>query len=392
MKRKRHIFLMAAAVLLASMNMRPAITSIAPLLETIQSELQLNSTMISLLTAIPVICMGLFAPLAAKLGTFGMERIIIYCLLLIAIATGLRYIAENAAILLTTALLIGVGLAIAGPSLSGFIKLHFPEQAALMIGLYSAGIGLGASLSAGLTIPLQHQFAYRWPAALAVWALPALLAALLWIFAAKRFTARTANSGQQAKKPFPWKNKRAMLIMFFFGLQGWLHYSITAWIAPIAQANGLTEIQAGSVVTLFTLVQMGASVAVPFLVTRYPRRSFWMMNSSCLMLTGLLLLSLLNNEVVPWISAGLLGYGAGVLFFLALLLPVEETDRAEDANAWTSMVQCGGYTIAGIGPAFTGWVHDATGSYPQAFLGLSVICLFIIALSLVLKDRRSLAR
>lgn len=389
MRNKRPLLRFAAAVLLVSMNMRPAITSIAPLLETIQEQLRLNSTMASLLTAIPVICMGVFAPLAAKLGRFGLERIIAACLLLLFFATGLRYTAGSSAVLLlTTAAMIGIGLAVAGPALSSHIKRHFPEQAAFMVGLYSIGIGLGASLGAGLTVPFQHQLAGQWSAALSVWSVLALVSMLYWLYATRDTAVHIAAEGNPGKKPFPWRNKRAILVMLFFGLQGCLHYSVTAWIAPIAQDNGLTDALSGSVVTLFTLLQMGASLLLPILVHRYSNRRFWLLNASCVMLLGLLMLSFLHHTAVPWIGAVLLGYGAGALFFFALLLPLEETEHAEDAGAWTSMVQCGGYLMAGLGPAFTGWIHDRTGSYSDAFLGLSAIGLLVIAVSLALSGTR----
>lgn len=370
------------------MNLRPAITSIAPLMETIQEQLLLSSTAASLLTAIPVLCMGIFAPLASKLGKFGLERILAGCLLLIAAATGLRYAADNAALLLWSAGLIGVGVAVAGPSLSGFIKLHFPAQTALMIGIYSIGIGLGASLGAGLTIPLQRRLADDWSAALAVWAVLAMVSILFWVYATRSSAARAGGGGKPAKNPFPWKNKRAVLVMLFFGLQACLTYSITAWLAPFSQANRLSPALSGSVVTLYALVQVGAGVIAPLLVSRFPNRRFWTVSSCCTMLAGLLMISVLNHASVPWISAVLMGYGSGALFFWALLLPLEETDHAEEASAWTSMAQCGGYIMAASGPTLTGWIHDLTGSYPDAFAGLALICLLLVAVSLTLSGGR----
>ena len=53
------------------------------------------------------------------------------------------------------------------PLLSGFIKEKFPTKIGLMIGIYSVGMGTGASLSAGLTIPLQHVLKGSWNMALA---------------------------------------------------------------------------------------------------------------------------------------------------------------------------------------------------------------------------------
>ncbi|WP_052339329.1 CynX/NimT family MFS transporter [Gorillibacterium massiliense] len=380
--------MMVIAILFVSVNLRTSITSIAALLETIQSDLLLSSTTISLLTGIPVICMGLFAPLTSKFTQkFGLERTVTMCLILIAAATALRFFAENVALFIMTAGLIGIGLAIIGPSLSGFIKQHFPLHAHVMIGVYSAGIGLGASMGAGLTIPLKNKFHIEWPAALALWFVLVLISTALWIFATKN-SANQNMSVKKIKKPFPWRNKRALLVMLFFGLQGCLNYSITAWIAPISQFNHLSETLAGTVVTVLALVQLGTSILMPIFFVRYSNRLFWMLINSIILLSGLLILSFMNGHVIPWVAAVLLGVSTSGLFYLALLLPLDETDNAEDASSWTSMVQFGGYIISGIGPIITGWLHDITGSYPISFIGLSIICLISIVVSLVIGNKR----
>ena len=67
-----HVWVTLAAIFFVSLNLRPSVTSVGPLLNTITNELSISSTQVSLLTSIPVFCMGLFAPLAVpfqkKLG------------------------------------------------------------------------------------------------------------------------------------------------------------------------------------------------------------------------------------------------------------------------------------------------------------------------------------
>ena len=55
------------SIIFVSINLRPAITSVGPILSTIMDALQVSSTHMSLLTSIPVFCMGLFAPLAVPI-------------------------------------------------------------------------------------------------------------------------------------------------------------------------------------------------------------------------------------------------------------------------------------------------------------------------------------
>ena len=82
--------LLLVALVLAAINLRPGITSLAPLIERIAMELSLSRSFISLTTALPVLCMGLLAPLAPRLAMrWGLERTIVVCLGVIGLALGL---------------------------------------------------------------------------------------------------------------------------------------------------------------------------------------------------------------------------------------------------------------------------------------------------------------
>src|SRR5690606_14178656 len=106
--------LLMAALVLAAITLRPGITSFAPLIERIATELQLSRGLVSLTTALPVLLMGLLAPLAPRLAVrFGLERTIAACMGLICIALALRTVGDNAVVLIATAAMVGAGIAIA---------------------------------------------------------------------------------------------------------------------------------------------------------------------------------------------------------------------------------------------------------------------------------------
>ena len=111
------------ALILAAINLRPGITSLAPLIERIAAELALSRSLISLTTALPVLCMGLLAPLAPRLALrLGLERTLALCMGVIALALLLRLAGHNSLILIGSAVLLGAAIAVAGPLLSGVIK------------------------------------------------------------------------------------------------------------------------------------------------------------------------------------------------------------------------------------------------------------------------------
>ena len=97
----------------------------------------------SLLTSLAVLCMGLFAPFAIKLANrWSIERTIAYALILIGLATATRYFANTAWVMLVTALLSGIGIAIVGPLLSGYIKEKFANPSRV-VGIYSLALVVG---------------------------------------------------------------------------------------------------------------------------------------------------------------------------------------------------------------------------------------------------------
>lgn len=373
-------FPLVLALFLASLNLRPAIASVSPLLETLRGELGMSGSIASLLTSIPVLCMGIFSPLAVKLGLrWGIERILWLSLLLIGVATVLRVFTMSELFLLASALLAGIGIAATGPLLSGFIKRNFPNQVPSMIGVYSVAMVIGAALSAGLTVPLQGAMNGSWRTALASWAVLAVIVLPVWWFAVLRKAEKQASQGTAPNTGrLPWGNQRAWLLTLFFGLMAMLFYSLTAWLAPVVASMGYSKVYAGGMLTVFTLVQIPSTLIIPLLISRFPNRLPWLVGCALFELAGLILLS--SFAVNPLICSVLLGIGAGGLFPLGLLLPIDETSNPQDASAWSAMAQSGGYVIGALGPMLVGWIRDTTQSYTNALLGLIVICIIMIVL------------
>ena len=57
-----------AALFLAALTLRPQIVAVGPLIPGIQEDLDTSHAVAGLLGTIPVLCMGLFAPVAAFLA------------------------------------------------------------------------------------------------------------------------------------------------------------------------------------------------------------------------------------------------------------------------------------------------------------------------------------
>ncbi len=85
------VILLLITIFIVSANMRPAITSIGPMLDIIRDDLSLTNAQVSLLTALPVFCMGLFASMAPVLNRrLGLNRSMYLMLFAIGFMTMLR--------------------------------------------------------------------------------------------------------------------------------------------------------------------------------------------------------------------------------------------------------------------------------------------------------------
>src|SRR4051794_10611429 len=187
---KKKYILMIIALFIASLNLRPSINSIAPLLETIRTSLGMNASVASLLTSIPVLCMGLFAPVAVKFsGKWGIERVLGWSLLVIGVGTILRFFTNSVSFLLITAFIAGIGIAFAGPLLPGFIKRHFPKHVPSMIATYTVALKLGAALSSSFVVPMQSSM-NSWQSALTIFVVVQIPVSLVLPILLRRFPSR----------------------------------------------------------------------------------------------------------------------------------------------------------------------------------------------------------
>ncbi len=164
---------------------------------------------------------------------------------------------------------------------------------------------------------------------------------------------------QQHSENSPWKSKKAWLFLLFFGLQSSAFFSIITWLAPIATSAGMTLLQAGTLLSVMTTVQIFLNILLPLAMERFFTRRFWLL----VMLfsgTAAILLFWTGNHSLMWGGAVLMGIPLGGLFPIALLLPLDETENADDANRWTAMMQTGGFIIGGVLPLLIAFVYDWT--------------------------------
>ncbi|HEK1688536.1 TPA: MFS transporter [Pseudomonas putida] len=367
-------WLLLLGLVLVALNLRPALSSMAPVLGQVSEGLGLNASAAGLLTTLPVLCLGLFAPLAPILARrFGSERVILGILLTLALGILLRS-ALGATGVFVGSLIAGASIGIIGVLLPGIVKRDFPAHAGTLTGVYTMALCLGAAMAAGSTVPLSQYFGDSWAMGLGFWLLPALLAMLVW--------APQARQGHGAHKVAYrvrglWRDRLAWQVTLYMGLQSSLAYIVFGWLPSILIGRGLSPTEAGLVLSGSVLVQLISSLSAPWLATRGKDQRLAIVVVMLITLGGLF--GCLYAPVSGlWGWAVLLGLGQGGTFALALTLIVLRSKDSHVAANLSSMAQGVGYTLASMGPFAVGLVHDLTGGWAAvgwifAVLGLGAI-------------------
>ncbi|UPW85257.1 CynX/NimT family MFS transporter [Lysinibacillus sp. Ag94] len=379
--------LVVVSIFFVALNMRPAVTGIGPLFNVLLESLHISNTKMSFLTSIPVFCMGLFAPFAVpiqrKLGT---KTAITLLIMILAFANGLRFLKESYELLVVTSFAAGFAIALIGPMLNAYIKKKFPNRFTTVVGVYSFGIGTGATLSAALTITFFNHFHESWTMALGSWAILAIIALCIWLLAIQNQERVETGVWTENAARNPWKNVRAWTILIYFGIQTSLFFSIMSWLAPILQDKGFSLVAASSMLTFMSIVQMVGNILVPILMEKWFSRIGWLFSLGSLGVIGFVLLWL-GSGTFLWIAVFIIGIVLSGLFPIGLLLPLDEARNDEEANSWSSMVLSGGFMISSIIPILIGYCYDVTGNHTFTYLIFILLMIGIIATTCMLKKK-----
>ncbi len=370
--------LLLLALVAAAVNLRPGITSLAPLIERIAQELSLSRGFISLTTALPVLCMGLLAPLAPRLAVrFGLERTINLCLGAIALALALRVVGHSSTVLVGSAVLLGAAIAIAGPLLSGFIKRHFVGRMGQVLAWYSLSMAIGGAIGVVLTMPVTQLFGDDWSYGLAIWSVPAIVAVIIWCVLPQQHAEPLSR--EDASAGLPWREGRAWLISAYFALQAGLFYAVATWTVARYQEAGLSAMHSNTLFSLAMLMGLPSSFVLPMLVQRV-NRYLLMVACGSLTLVSLVMITFVPT-FIPEFWALTLGFGMSGSFALSLLLPIYEAGSPLAVSRWTAMMLGSGYSVACLSPVLSGLARDISGTYQVPFMVLTGMAVVMVLLA-----------
>ncbi|WP_326696806.1 MFS transporter [Streptomyces sp. NBC_01754] len=362
--------MVTVGLVLAALNLRPAITSLGPLLEEVRDGLHMNGSVAGVLTSVPPFCFALFGFMAPRLARrFGPGAVV--CAGMAAIAAGLLirpYTGGTAGFLAASALAL-MGIAVSNVLMPVIVKRWFPDRVGSMTGLYSMALALGTSFAAALTVPVTQALGGNWRTGLAVWAAPAVIAVLPWLVALLR--GGEGAAGQRGTRPAATsepapalritRSRTSWALACFFGLQATAAYITMGWIPQIFRDAGVSAGTAG----VLLAVTMAMGVPLAFVIPRLAAR---LRNQGpiVLVLSGCGLLGYLGLHLAPvggaWAWALLLGI-SNCAFPLALTMIGMRARSGAGVVRLSAFAQSTGYLLSIPGPLLVGVLYEHSGGW-----------------------------
>ncbi len=372
--------LLVISIFLLSLNLRPAIAAIGPLIQSISEATHVTSIGISLLTTIPVLMMGFGAIYAARIRQALGERFgISMGALVIAIACIMRLWADNRYNLFASALLVGLGIAMIQALIPGFIKRNFGSRTSSVIALYSTGIVVGAAIGSGTASWLEDQLG--WLVTLAGWSIPAVFAMVIWHQASRNSQYESGSNFVTGAHRVPfWRISRCWSLLLFFGIGTGAFMLAMAWISPFYIGLGIVKGEAGILLSVLTIAEALTALWLSFVIGRFPDRRVLLVSSLLLVATGFISL-VVAPLAAPYFSVVLLGMGIGILFPLSIIVAMDHLKDPTLAGDFTAFVQGGGFIIASLVPLTAGSLRDAFDSLSYIWLLMAIASLFMLILA-----------
>lgn len=368
--------LAVTALALLAVCLRPAATSLGPVLAEVEEAFALQGWQSGLLTALPGAAFVVFGAISflllRRLGLFWSLAI---CAAAIGAGLGLRVLVEgwwSFAVFTTLAL---AGMAMGNIVLPVFAKARFPDRQAVSVTVFMVGLGLGASVPALLTAPLAEHVG-GWRLGLGVWAALPVIALVIWAVLRRLGGVPAATSRAHSASPPVGRitaSVGAWVLLIYFGLQSLHAYTHFGWLARIYRDAGLDPVAAGAMVAIIVAGGIpGGFIAPQIVVRRWHVRSVLIGYGliSAAGYTGLLL----APTTTPWLWAVCLAIG-GFSFPSALALITARTRDPEITARASGFIQSGGYVFAALGPLAIGVVLERTGSWTVPLVGLIILAL-----------------
>ncbi|WP_345731356.1 MFS transporter [Cryptosporangium minutisporangium] len=367
------------ALVLVAFNLRPAVTSVGPVLEELRADLGMSAAVAGLLTSVPALCFAVVGVTAPRLARrFGADPVILAGIAALTAGLAARPLVGGVPLFLLLSGLALAGIALVNVLLPVVVKERFGDRVGAMTGVYSTALNVGATTAAAVTVPTAAGPGDDWRIGLGTWAVLAALSLVPWLALVRRTaaarraapaaddTATTprAPSVRMSASPTAWA------LATFFGLQATAAYVIIGWLPQVFRDAGLSAQTAGLLFAVTSLLGVPLSYVLSAAAGRMRSQSGLAALLAVFGLAGYAGL-FVAPAGAPWVWAVLLGI-SNCAFPLALTMIGLRGGDATTVVRLSAFTQSAGYLLSIPGPVIVGTLYDHTGGWraPLAFLAV----------------------
>lgn len=381
--KQQGLVLFILGIIFLSLTLRSPLTAVGPVTEFIQNGLMMSTTLIGLLTTIPLLAFAVVSPFAPKVAKqIGTEATLLWSIVLLVGGIALRSGGSITLLIFGTAI-IGVAIAFGNVLLPSIIKDRFPLHVGLLTAVFSVVMNLSAALGAGIAYPVAAETSFGWQGSLGVWAILGLLAIVIWLPQLKHrktepidATSEIVDNPSILKSPVTWS------VTLMMALQSLIFYTTAAWLPAMLIEKGMSPDSAGYMLSFMQFAQLPMTFIAPILAAKMVNQRPLVWFFSVLYIIGFTGLLLDPNGAMTILWMILIGFAGGTSFALTMMMFTLRTKTAMDAAELSGIAQSIGYLLAAAGPVLFAFVNETTGSWYVPTILFIVTCVLLLVAAL----------
>jgi len=363
----------------AGAALRIPILGVPPLVPHIRESLQMSETEVGLLIGLPLAMFALAAiPGSLIVSRLGATKTMIAGLAVTALAAASRSLSPDVVLLYAATIVMGFGMAIAQPALPALVHEWMPRKLSVATAAFTNGSLLGAVATSFLTIPFVLPLVGEsWRLALAVWAVPVAISALIVAVFAPSPRPHPPAAEVTARRWWPeWRSPLTWMLGLTFGCNNCIYFGINAFVPDYLHLFGRADLITAAL-TALNLMQLIASTMLLFLAEHFQRRAWTYLLGGPAAFVGVAGIVLADSYWIV-VFVGLAGFATAINFIVMLSLPAV-LSRARDAHRTAAGMFTIAFTMSVTVPVISGALWDLTGLPWMAFVP-AMLCAIALTL------------
>lgn len=369
---------------LIGVAMRLTILVVPPVIPLVHDELHMSETQVGLLIGLPLLIFAIAAiPGSLLIAWTGPRRAVLAGMVIAALAGAARAAAIDVWTLYAAAIATGFGVAIMQPGVPSLVREWLPTRIALGTLAYTSGMLMGATFPALLTLPyLLPLVGGSWRLDLLLWAVPALVIALVFVWFSPQRSDPAA--GEKTAGRLWWPDFRDPLIWLLgltFAGNNSPYFATNAFLGDYLASKGSANL-IGPALGWLNGSQIAALAVLLATANRLQQRAWPFLVFGPILTVSFLVMIWAPSPTAIIVAAGVIGFTTAMTLTAILALPPALSTPADLPRTVAGMFTVS-YAGAIVIPTISGALWDATGRPWTAFVPLCICAVTLTVLGTI---------